>query len=109
MRVLFNNGTPRGNAKALSEHEVQEARDFGWDRLGNGELLKAAEAAGFEVLLTNDKNLPSQQNLKGRKIAIVVLGNSQWPVVRLYLNQVADAVNTATPGSLRLVDIPQER
>ncbi len=108
MRVLFDNGTPRGIAKALPEHEVQEARDLGWDRLENGELLKAAEEAGFEVLLTNDKNLSHQQNLKGRKIAVVVLGNSQWPAVRLYLNQIAVAVSAATPGSFTLVDIPQE-
>ena len=84
MRVLFDNGTPRGIARVLPEHEVQEARNLGWDRLENGELLKTAEEAGFEVLLTSDKNLPYQQNLKGRKITVVVLGNSQWPVVRLY-------------------------
>src|SRR5438445_82970 len=50
MRVLFDNGTPRGVASALSGHTVEEARSRGWDALGNGELLDAAEAAGFEVL-----------------------------------------------------------
>jgi len=52
MRVLFDNGTPRGIAKALLGHTVQEARSQGWDTLRNGELLDAAEAAGFEVFLT---------------------------------------------------------
>src|SRR5207244_5181530 len=74
MRVLFDNGTPRGVASALSGHTVEEARSRGWDALGNGELLDAAEAAGFEVLLTTDRNIRYQQNLTGRKIAIVVLG-----------------------------------
>ena len=72
----------------------------------NGELLKAAEKAGFEVLLTTDKNMASQQNLKGRRIAIVVLGNSQWRIVQRYVRRVAAAVNAATPGSYAEVDIP---
>jgi hypothetical protein len=42
--------------------------------------LHAAEAAGFELLLTADENLCYQQNLTRRKIAIVVLGNTQWPI-----------------------------
>jgi hypothetical protein len=48
-------------------------------RLTNGELLTAAEEAGFDVLLTTDKNIQYQQNLTGRRIAIVVLGNPQQP------------------------------
>lgn len=46
MRVLFDNGTPRGVAAALSDHTVEEARARGWDTLKNGELLDGAEAAG---------------------------------------------------------------
>ena len=57
MRILFDNGTPRGIAKALLGHTVQEARSQGWDTLRNGELLDAAEAAGFEVFLTSDRNI----------------------------------------------------
>lgn len=45
MRVLFDNGTPRGVAAALSDHTVEEVRARGWDTLKNGELLDAAEAA----------------------------------------------------------------
>jgi hypothetical protein len=51
MRILFDNGTPRGVASALSDHTVEEARSHGWDTLRNGELLDAAEAAGFDVFL----------------------------------------------------------
>lgn len=54
---------------------------------------------GFEVLLTTDKRIRYQQNLMNRKIAIIVLGNSTWRIVRLYLDRVALAVNAATPGS----------
>jgi hypothetical protein len=72
----------------------------------NGQLLKAAEEAGFEVLLTTDKNMASQQNLKTRTIALVVLGNSQWRIVQRYVRKIAAAVNACEPGSYVEIDIP---
>jgi hypothetical protein len=85
---------------------VVEAIERGWDRLLNGELITAAEAAGFELLLTTDKNIRYQQDLKARKIAFVVVGNQQWPTLRRYVERVVAAVNAATPGSYAEVDIP---
>jgi hypothetical protein len=78
----------------------------GWDRLVNDDLIAAAEAAGFELLLTTDKNMRYQQILTGRKIAFVVLGNQQWPILRRYVEKVVAAVNAAAPGSYIEVDIP---
>jgi hypothetical protein len=106
MRILFDHGTPSGIARALSGHEVTEAIERGWDRISNGDLLKVAEAAGFDLLLTTDKRIRYQQNLTGRKIAIIVLGNSTWRIVRLYLDRIASSVNAATVGSYAEVDIP---
>ena len=106
MRILFDHGTPSGIVRSLAGHEVTEAIERGWDRISNGELLTTAEAAGFELLVTTDKNIRYQQNLKGRRIAIVVLGNSAWRVVRNHLDRVAAAVNAATPGSYAEVEIP---
>ena len=106
MRILFDHGTPGPLIPFLEGHLVTKAKDAGWDRLVNGELLKAAETAGFEVLVTTDKNMVSQQNLKTRTIAIVVLGNSQWRVVQRHVRKIAAAVNAATPGSHSEVDIP---
>ena len=100
MRVLFDHGTPSGIARSLAGHEVTEAIERGWDRISNGELLTTAEAAGFELLLTTDKNIRYQQNLKGRKIAILVPGNSAWRMVRKHLDRVAEAVNAAKPGTM---------
>ena len=105
MRVLFDNGTPRGVAAALSSHVVEEARSRGWDTLRNGELLDAAEAAGFDVFITTDRNLRYQQNLTGRRIAIIVLGNGRWRLIKALLPEIADAVATATPGSFLEIDI----
>jgi hypothetical protein len=106
MRILFDHGTPSGIIPSLAGHEVTEAIERGWDRISNGELLTKAEAAGFELLLTTDKRIRYQQNLKGRKLAVVVLGNSAWRIVRKHLTRIVDAVNAATPGSYTEVDIP---
>ena len=108
MRILFDNGTPRGIAKALLGHTVQEARSQGWDTLRNGELLDAAEAAGFEVFLTTDRNIHYQQNLTDRKIAIVVLSKGRWRLIRSRLSQIAAAVSASIPGGYTEVEIPVE-
>ena len=72
----------------------------------NGDLLRVAEEAGFDLLLTTDKNLAYQQNLTGRKIAIVALGRNRWSLIQAALDQIAGAVNAALPGSYTLVEIP---
>jgi hypothetical protein len=109
MNVLFDHGTPLPLTSFLKHHAVKNAKSQGWDTLSNGDLLDAAEAAGFDVLVTSDKNIAYQQNLKRRKIAIVVLGNPQWPSLRLYANLVVAAIDGAQPGSYVEVEIPSPR
>ena len=106
MLILFDHGTPAPVESFLTNLIVKRAKDLGWDTLGNGELLTAAEKAGFEAFLTTDKNIRYQQNLTIRKIAIVVLGNPQWPVLRHHVDRVVAAVNAATPGTYVEGEIP---
>ena len=106
MHVLFDQSTPAPLRAHLKAHTVTEARERGWDRLVNGDLLDAAEGAGFEVFLTADKNLRYQQNLASRKIAIIVIGNAQWRVLQHYVDRVVLALDAATPGSYMEVEIP---
>jgi hypothetical protein len=109
MLILFDHGAPRGVSRALQGHSVITAKTRGWDRLANGALLKAAEEAGVDLLFTTDQSIRYQQNLTGRKIAIVVLaGTTKWSRVRLHLERIAAVVNAATPGSFAEVDIPYE-
>lgn len=100
MLVLFDNGTPRTLTRYLiARHMVTEARARGWGEKENGDLLNLAEKAGFEVLVTTDKNLGYQQNLASRKIAIVVLGQGRWTLIIPYVARVIAAVDGAVPGS----------
>ena len=61
MRVLFDQATPLPIGSYLVGHSVRTAAQQGWATLGNGDLLKVAEEAGFDVLLTTDKNMRYQQ------------------------------------------------
>jgi hypothetical protein len=106
MLIIFDQATPVPIRPFLEGHIVRTATQQGWDRLRSGDLLTAAEEAGFDILLTTDKNMRYQQNLAGRKIAIVVLGRQQWPQLRSHIRRVVDAVNAATPGSFVEVEIP---
>ena len=105
MRILFDHGTPRGIARWLEGHSVREAKAQGWDTLTNGELLKAAEDAGFDLLLTTDQSLPHQQNMVGRKIAVVVLSKASWRLIKPAIPQIVAAIQAAQPGSVTVVAI----
>lgn len=107
MIVLFDQGTPVPLRQFLIGHTIRTAFELSWTTLENGELLDAAEAAGFDLLLTTDKSIRYQQNLTGRSIAIVVLGQARWPLVRTHVERVVAAVNAATRGSYTEVDIDE--
>ena len=105
MKVLFDQGTPAPLRKALVGHEVETAFERGWSNLQNGELIAAAEAAGFSVLVTTDRNLKYQQNLTGRTLAIVTLSTTSWPRIRGSLAAVISAVDSMPKGGYAKVQI----
>ena len=106
MRVLFDQGTPTPLRRFLQNHQVATAFEMGWSELKNGELLEAGEHQHFSVLVTTDKNLKYQQNLKARRIAIVVLLSTSWPRIQQAIASVVAAIDVAVPGSYVEVDIP---
>jgi hypothetical protein len=106
MLILFDQATPVPLRPYLKGHVVRTAAQQGWDRLKNGDLLGAAEAAGFNMLLTTDKNMRYQQSLTGRKIAVLVLSRQQWGQILPHVQLVVDAVNAAAMGSFTEVEIP---
>ena len=97
MRILFDQGTPRPLRNFLTEHQVRTPSQLGWSELENGDLLAAAEGA-FDLFITTDKNLRYQQNLRGRKLIILVLPLPDWNVVRLHTDKILATVTSAKPG-----------
>jgi hypothetical protein len=107
MPVLFDQGTPIGIRDFLRGHNVKTATEQGWSTLLNGQLLGAAEEAGFDLLLTTDTSLPFQQNLEGRKLAVVILSKNRWKLIRRALPQIAAAVAATKRGRYAVVEIPE--
>ena len=106
MKILFDQGTPVPLRHALSQHEIATTYERGWQMLQNGDLLLAAEAAGFEAILTTDKNLRYQQNLAGRGIAVLVLPTTDWRRIRQHSAVMAKAIETLIPGTYVELSFP---
>jgi len=77
---------------------------MGFGGLKNGELLSAAEVAGFDVFVTGDKTLEYEQNLKDLMIAVVSLSAPHWLPIKDHIGRIANAVDIAVPGSFTRVD-----
>jgi hypothetical protein len=108
VRILFDQGTPVPLRHALTGHEVVTAFEQGWGELANGDLLRAAAAAGFDAMVTTDQNLRYQQDLAGRKLAIVVLLTTNWHLIRQHTVTVNAAVNGIPPGGYIELRFPPE-
>ena len=98
MRILFDHGTPRPLRNYLAQHEVDTAAQQGWSDLSNGELLDQAEREAYNLLITTDQNMRHQQNLRGRRLAVVVLLSNRWPRIRLRTEDIQNALEEIQPG-----------
>jgi len=82
MRILFDHNVPVPLRHWLIGHQVKTAYERDWAILANGTLLQVAEDAGFDLIITTDKGIRYQQNLAGRKLAIVILETNDWTRIR---------------------------
>jgi len=105
VRIFFDHNIPRKLRRLLKGHYVAIATEMGWETVENGDLLRAAEDAGFDVMVSADKDLSYQQNLSGRKIALVVISTNNWKIIQHDSGPIVDAVNAATPASFQVVTI----
>ena len=106
MKVLLDVCTPVQVKDALPEHDVQTATKLGWGAMDNGDLLREAERAGFELLIICDKNMRYQQNLAGRQLAILELWTNHRPTLERHFDSIRVAVETVQPGEYRTIDAP---
>ncbi len=88
---------PQPLRRLLAQFEISTAQEMGWGRVKNGELLKRAEGV-FDAFLTSDQQLKYQQNLKGRRLAILVLSTNRWPIVKVKTAEIIAAIQALKPG-----------
>jgi len=104
-RVLLDHCVPRRVARALPDCEITTAYRQGWAELRNGDLLRAVEDAGFEIFITADKNVWHQQNLRGRRLAIIVLPTNTLSRLLPLFPVIADMVSRVQPGDYCEINI----
>ena len=92
------------NAPELAPGIFTTAQAQGWGSFKNGRLLALAEKE-FDMFPTADRNLAYQQNLRGRKIAILALSTNHWPTLKSQADLVQAAVDKITPGEFMRVEI----
>jgi hypothetical protein len=99
VKILFDHGTPVPLRRALTGHSVSTAGEMGWSEIDNGSLLSAAEAQ-FDAIITTDQSIRHQQNLAGRRLAIMVLPTTNWRKIQSHQDRILAAINEMRPGDL---------
>jgi predicted nuclease of predicted toxin-antitoxin system len=105
MKILLDECTPRLLKRLLSEFEISTVQDMGWTGVTNGALLAMAEGE-FDVFVTTDKNLRYQQNLTGRRLAIIELPTNQVPVVASLVPTIKEALVNIDVGEFVEIPLP---
>lgn len=103
MKVILDENVPHPLLGHLSHHQVTSVQREGWAGLKNGALLRLIDGH-FDIFILGDKNLRYQQNLAGRKIAIVELFTIRWPLLQPFIPAIITAVDSALPGSYVIVE-----
>jgi hypothetical protein len=105
MKILFDQGTPVPLRSHLPEHAVDTAYERGWSQLQNGDLLQAAETDLYDVFVTTDQNLKYQQNLTGRRLAILVLLTTSWPIIKPHSQEICQIIEGLLIGEYKEFDV----
>jgi len=100
VRVLLDESVPRQLATELHGHDVRTVVQVGWTGIQNGELLRRSADAGFEVLVTMDRNLEHQQNVARAGIGVLVIlaQNSRVETVLPLAGPITTALSGVRPG-----------
>jgi predicted nuclease of predicted toxin-antitoxin system len=96
VNLLLDACVPRPLRQFLSGHFVRTAQEMSWGELKNGALLQAAELQ-FDAFVTSDQNLRYQQNVAGRKLAVLILPTNDWPTIRRCVDKIVLQVAALNP------------
>jgi predicted nuclease of predicted toxin-antitoxin system len=106
VKVLVDECVPLKLVRLLTGHTFSTAQQKGWGGFKNGRLLALAEPE-FDLFLTSDRNLQYQQNLKGRKIAVLLLSTNHWPTLKNQAPLVQAALDNIRPNEFVRLEIPR--
>jgi predicted nuclease of predicted toxin-antitoxin system len=106
MKILLDECLPLDLRHSFPSHDAHTAQWAGFKSKKNGELLLAAERAGYDVLLTVDQGLPHQLDSTGRKLSIIVVHSQTNQIEDLlpFVDAILNALTTIAPG--QIVTIP---
>lgn len=104
MKIFFDEDVPRKLIRFLPQHEIHTVVSMEWGGAKNGALLTLIEREGFQVFLTGDKSMETQQRLEGRPFAVLVMSAINWPLVRRHVQTIATAIDAARPGVVAAID-----
>ena len=104
MKVLFDEDVPDKLARLLPRHDIHTVVTMRWGGIKNGALLELIGQERFEVFLTGDKNMGSQQRLTGRSFAVLVMSAINWPVIRPHVQTISMALDDARAGTVSTID-----
>ena len=105
MKILLDECVPWPMRKFLASHECSTAQQRGWGGIKNGDLLRRAEGE-FDLFVTSDQNIRYQQNLAGRKIAILELSTNDLRRILAAVALILSAIETMQPREFRRLEIP---
>lgn len=97
MRVLLDEGVPDIIQKRLRHLSIATIQEMGWRGVKTGALLDLM-AGEFQIIITNDKNLPFQQNLLRRQISAIIIPNNRIKTLLTLLPKIQSTINTIQPG-----------
>ena len=105
MRILLDEYVPWPTHRLLTNHSCVSVQACGWAGIKNGELLQLAET-DFDLFITSDQNIRYQQNLAGRKIAVLELSTNDIGRIEAAASLIQDAVEKIQPVEFEQLEIP---
>jgi hypothetical protein len=109
MQILFDRDVARALRNLLPGHDVRTAAEMGWSTLSNGILIDTAERAGFEAMITDDRNFRAQIDINSRNLAVIILSTNHWPTFQRGAPAILQALQQARPGSYQDVAVGRFR
>jgi hypothetical protein len=106
MKVLLDECVPERFRRCIPGHDVHSAKYAGFSGRKNGELLRLAAEAGYDVLLTVDQGIPFQQRMSCRSVALIVISapSNDIGTLEVMADAVIGALATITAGHIVKLD-----